>query len=269
MPELPEMENYKRVLNDKVKGKTITAVGVYREKSVNIKNDRFESEVSGKRIINVERRAKHLLFRLDSGKFLLLHLMLGGWMYYGDDQDKPKYRAQIVLSFGEKRLYFLGLRLGYLHLLTIPEVEEKFTNLGPEPFDARFDEVTFREKTQNKRGVLKSVLVDQNVLSGIGNRYSDEICFAAELLPSRKRNELEASDVSKLYRAVKAVLSEAVQLGGYMDRPFYEGDTLTGRFASHFKVYNAEGKACVRCGQPIIKDKLASRKTFYCANCQH
>lgn len=269
MPELPEMENYRTLLKEKVKGKMITGAEVKRDKSVNVKADLFASEVSGEKIIDVERRAKHLLFLLDSGKLLLLHLMLGGWMYYGDEEDKPDHRAQVILSFGTDCLYFLGLRLGYLHLLTAPEAEEKLGNLGPEPLEDSFDEETFLNSIQNKRSALKTMLVDQDVLSGIGNRYSDEVCFSAGLLPSRKVNQLVKEEKTKLYRAIPAVLSEAVRFGGYMDRPFFQGDQQTGGFLSHFKVYNEEGKSCERCGHQIIRNEISSRKTFYCSYCQH
>lgn len=119
MPELPEMEVYKKHLTSTVVGKTIDYVEINREKTVNIAATQFQSQVTGTTIQAIERRAKHLVFLLDSSFVLQLHLMLGGWMYFGSDEDKPNHSAQVILSFSGHKLFFCGLRLGYLHLLPI------------------------------------------------------------------------------------------------------------------------------------------------------
>src|SRR4051794_4117696 len=111
MPELPEMENYKILLNQKIAGQTITEVQINREKSINLNPDLFIKTVLYQKIITIDRRGKHLLFQLQNGHTLLLHLMLGGWMYYGTEADKPKRTIQVRISFGEHHLYFIGLRL--------------------------------------------------------------------------------------------------------------------------------------------------------------
>lgn len=268
MPELPEMETYRLLLMDKVRGKTITGVEINREKCMNLASEQFREQISGQQVTEVARRAKHLLFRLGSGKLLLVHLMLGGWMYYASEKDTPNHRAQVVLVFGDERLYFFGLRFGYVHLLTETEAMERLADLGPEPLSADFTETGFRNAIADKRGVLKNTLVDQHFLAGIGTRYSDEICFRARQLPLKQCTDLTDEDIGGLYQAIPETLHDAIDHGGYMSRPFYNGDTLTGGFAELLKVYNREGEPCIRCGQPIMKDKLSSRKVFYCANCQ-
>lgn len=269
MPELPEMETYRRLLEEVVKGRKVTDVEVNRKKCVNLPADTFCQQIKGWRVSSVERRAKHLLVRLESGKLLMVHLMLGGWMYFGENAgDREEESAQIVLAFENGHLYFFGLRFGYVHLLTNAEVSEKFADLGPEPLSPDFIESDFSSRILKKRGILKNTLVDQHFISGIGNRYSDEICFHARQLPLKRCADLSDEDAVALYDEIPKTLQESIANGGYMSRPFFEGDPFTGGFAKRMKVYNREGEPCERCGQPIAKEKLGSRKVFYCPNCQ-
>jgi formamidopyrimidine-DNA glycosylase len=262
------METYCRLLTDKIAGARITKIEVNREKSINVPINEFVKRVSGHIVQRVERRAKHLLFFLENDEVLLLHLMLGGWMYYGTGEDKPKRTIQVQLDFSDHSLYFLGLRLGYLHLYALSEIEDRLADLGPEPLSDSFSLAWFRDAIRHKRGRLKPILVDQKFISGIGNCYSDEICFDAALLPGKKTAELSKIDISQLHQSIRSVLSEAVANGGYMET-FFAGDRLTGGFDLKCKVYDREGELCVRCLTPIVKDKLASRKVFYCPQCQH
>ncbi len=269
MPELPEMEHYKRNLNQLIQGKVITNVNINREKSINIDPQIFIQEVQGNTVSLVQRRAKHLLFRLSNGKVLLLHLMLGGWMFYSEEKDKPDRTVQIQLSFGNMSLYFIGLRLGYLHLYSDQEAEVELADLGPEPLELSFTRERFLAYTEKKRGTLKLKLVDQHFLSGIGNCYSDEICYHAKLLPDRKLEDLTLEEKTALYTAMRTVLPEATEIGGYMEHPLFVNDRKTGSYNNLCRVYDCEGQACQRCGTKIVKIEISSKKTFYCPNCQH
>jgi formamidopyrimidine-DNA glycosylase len=269
MPELPEMENYKNLLMQRIDNKKITDVVIGREKSINIPVVEFTSLVKNQTIKNVSRRAKHLLFHLENDVVLLLHLMLGGWMFYGTEQEKPDRTIQVRLSFGNEHLFFIGLRLGYLHLYKEHEgARKELDNLGPEPLNPEFSGDQFIELAANRRGSLKTTLVNQQFLSGIGNCYSDEICFHAGLLPERKFNELSEHETRQLYQSMKFILNDAIQSGGYMEERLFPGDRLTGGYNSKCRVYDREGEPCIRCGNQIIKDEISSKKTFYCGNCQ-
>ncbi|RFU66533.1 Fpg/Nei family DNA glycosylase [Bacillus sp. V59.32b] len=267
MPELPEMENYRILLNQNIAGQMIMDVQINRAKSVNVEPEEFIKNVSRQKVVTVERRAKQLLFHLENGYILLLHLMLGGRMFYGTDEEKPDRTIQIQFSFGEQNLYFIGLRLGYLHLYDRTGLEKELSDLGPEPIGQDFTVDAFLKLMERKRGRLKSKLVDQQFISGIGNCYSDEICFHARILPMREINELNQHDVTQLYQSIRFVLQDALKHGGYME-PFFQGDTLTGGYDSLCKVYDRQGEMCVRCGAAIIKEIISSRKTFYCSGCQ-
>ncbi|WP_088036286.1 bifunctional DNA-formamidopyrimidine glycosylase/DNA-(apurinic or apyrimidinic site) lyase [Evansella clarkii] len=269
MPELPEMENYRRIFNERLAGQRITKTEVTREKTVNLLLPQFASELQNSALTTVERRAKHLIFRLDSGKSLLLHLMLGGWMYIGGGEDSPDRTKQVTLSFGNQELYFIGLRLGYLHLLTQDQLDEQLADLGPEPLSPGFTKEKFRALLSNRRSMLKTLLVNQKFVSGIGNLYSDEICFNARLHPTRPVNKLSGEEISALYESIISVLERGISLGGYMDESVFKGDELTGSYNNNCYVYDREGEPCIRCSAPLIKDEISSRKTFYCRNCQN
>lgn len=269
MPELPEMENYKLLLYKKLNGRAISSVEINREKSINVAPDHFIKTVRGQKIVSVQRRAKHLLFILENGQVLLLHLMLGGWMFFGSEEDKPNRTIQIQLSFNNEQLYFIGLRLGYLHLYhSSADVKNELSDLGPEPLESQFTLSEFQKLIHGKRGRIKTKLVDQQFLSGIGNCYSDEICFDAGVLPKKDIQDLKVEEIKWLYASIQFVLRDATKNGGYMENPLYKGDTLTGGFKDLCKVYDCEGKACQRCGTNIVKEIISSRKTFFCPNCQ-
>ena len=267
MPEWPEMENYRRLLSERIAGARIIGTEIEREKSINVEPERFDRELTGTSVWHVEQRGKHLIFHLDNGRRLLLHLMLGGILVFGTDEEKPSRSVQITIRFPHGNLYFIGLRLGYLHLLTAKETIAKLADLGPEPM--RLDEATFKKRFAGKRGKLKTALTDQTVIAGIGNCYADEICFSAGVLPTASIPSLRPEAWTKLYSAMQEVLRNAADAGGYMELPLYKGDTLTGGYNSRCLVYDREGEACLRCGAPIVKTESAGRKVFYCASCQH
>jgi formamidopyrimidine-DNA glycosylase len=269
MPELPEMETYRTLLTKLILNKRIDRVGVEREKSLNIDTDSFVRLVHGSRVIQINRRAKHLIFHLDNGRVLLLHLMLGGWMFYGTEENKPNRTAQVTLQFGREQLYFIGLRLGYLHVYTEQEVQSKLAELGPEPFDETMTVDRFKQIMKRKRGTLKAVLVDQKTIAGIGNCYSDEICFYSGLKPSRTIGSLADDEFVKLYDGLHICLKEACSYGGYMESPLYPGDQWTGNYNDQCKVYDNEGMPCLRCRALIIREEVSSKKSFHCPGCQY
>ncbi|MBN2983906.1 MULTISPECIES: bifunctional DNA-formamidopyrimidine glycosylase/DNA-(apurinic or apyrimidinic site) lyase [Cohnella] len=269
MPEWPEMETYRRLLSPLVCGQTIVNVDVNREKTINEPEETFRGALTGRKIMFVERRAKYLLFHLDDGNRLLLHLMLGGYLVYGTEAEKDDSRFQVVFALEDgNRLFFGGLRLGFLHRITAKAAIEQFRELGPEPFDPRLTEEAFVLKLAKKRGKLKPALVDQKWLAGIGNCYSDEICFEAGVVPFADIASLTDDTKRNVYHAMRKVLTEAAEEGGYMDKKLTANDTLTGGYDDKCKVYDREGEPCPRCGGTIQLATISSRKMFYCPSCQ-
>ncbi|MCM3694129.1 bifunctional DNA-formamidopyrimidine glycosylase/DNA-(apurinic or apyrimidinic site) lyase [Neobacillus niacini] len=268
MPELPEMENYRRLLNQKIAGQTITEVQINREKSVNVNTKHFINSVTNQKLMTVNRRGKHLLFQLENGQVLLLHLMLGGWMYFGTEDDKPERTVQVRLSFGNHHLYFIGMRLGYLHLYSEQDVQKELSSLGPEPLEPLFTLQAFLKLLDERRGKIKTKLLNQEFIAGIGNCYSDEICYHAGIKTKRSIEDISEPERNQLYLSMKHVLLDALKHGGYMENPFFQRDCLTGGYNNLCLVYDREGEVCKRCGGTIIKEMISSRKTFFCSNCQ-
>ncbi|WP_102272502.1 DNA-formamidopyrimidine glycosylase [Cytobacillus massiliigabonensis] len=267
MPELPEMETYKSLLQPLIGGQSITGVTINREKSINVPVEQFTSLVINQKIKSIERRAKYLVFQLQNDSNLLLHLMLGGRIFLGNEEDRPDRTVQVQLSFGNHQLYFIGLRLGYLHLLSHEMVQQEFQHIGPEPLDQNFSFYAFQTILKDKRGGLKTTLLNQEVIAGIGNRYSDEILWQAQLLPERKINELDSGDLGRLYESMQYILQKGIQQGGYMEEPLFKGDQKTGGY--EMIVHSREGENCRRCHSLIVMNEISSRKTYFCQNCQH
>lgn len=271
MPEWPEMDTYRRLLSPLVCGHSIQSVEVNREKTINEPIGDFQAALIGRKILFLERKGKHLLFHLDDGHRLLLHLMLGGWIYYGPQPEPGRedgdYQVVLELDDGNK-LFFGGLRLGFLHRLTAKNALEQLKPLGPDPFDPRLTPEAFARRLRARRGKLKPTLVDQKLVSGIGNCYSDEICFDAGVLPTASIPELTEETKRRLYDSMRKVLEEAAAGGGYMDHKLTADDTFVGGYDERLRVYDREGEPCPRCGAPIRLEHLASRKMFFCPSCQ-
>lgn len=268
MPEWPEMEHVRRLLMERIGGRRIIGVEIARPQAVNADPDAFERGTVGAVVWYVERRGKHLLFHLDNGKRLLLHLAAGGSLFVGADDEKPERPAQITIRFSEGNLYFLGLRFGYLHLLSVREANERLQELGPDPMDRRLDAKAFAARFAGKRGMLKPALTDQTAVAGIGNCYADEMLHKAGIRPDVPVPLVDAEGWRRLHAAMRSVLEEAAANGGCMGTPLYRGDTQTGRAAALLQVYDREGEPCPKCGGVIVKTELSGRKTFFCPACQ-
>lgn len=271
MPELPEMETYRTLLTPLIMNQKISNVEIQREKSVNLPADHFIDVLTNNQITRIERRAKMLLFYGPQDGVLLLHLMLGGWMFYGTEQQKPKRTVQVKINFaqGPYSLYFIGLRLGYLHWLQQAELSEKLKSIGPEPLSPVFTLPYFQSRAEKRRGNIKSALIDQQWIAGIGNGYADEILYHAGLLPMRQFNELSSQEIGQLYYSIQSTLHQAIQHGGYMDQPLHVDDHKTGGYNKMFRVHSRQHESCVRCGEPIKMQMMGTRKTYFCTQCQN
>jgi formamidopyrimidine-DNA glycosylase len=281
MPEIPEMEIYKNFLNQYIGGKQVTAVRVERPRSINTDIGEFTGSVRGAVIYKTERRAKFLILRLNNNLHLLTHMMLDGRLFYGPpgldvppDAGGPKDgqlpgKPYIVLGLSDNHsLYFCELGLGYLHLLDDSELARETAGLGIEPLGPEYTWEKFNGLLTGRRGKIKPFLMEQKNLAGLGNAYSNEVLFAGGILPDRPVSSLEEGEKRRLYEVIPETLKAAVRLGGYIEEPFTAGDSLSGGFIPHFRVYDRGDEPCLVCGTPISKTKLSGRWTFYCVQCQ-
>lgn len=288
MPEIPEMEIYKNYLNRYVSGKRVTTVRVERFRSINRDVEGFTGSVRGVVMEKAERRAKYLMLYLDNGLCLLTHMMLDGRLYYGppglDRNTGPAGfaepvgggglrlpgKAHVVLDLDDGHsLYFCELRLGYLHLLDRGELDQVTAELGIDPLGPDYTWANFTGLLSRRRGKIKPFLMEQKYLAGLGNAYSNEVLFAAGLLPDRTAASLKEGEQQRLFEVIPEILQEAIRLGGYIEEPFTAGDTLSGGYIPHFRVYGRGNEPCLVCGTPISEVKLSGRWTYYCVQCQH
>lgn len=296
MPEIPEMEIYKDYLNKWVKDKRISEVNVLRVKSVNLESTDFIRSVIGKRIEDITRRGKYIIFHLDDGHFLLTHMMLDGRLFLlplddtKEGQSTKDSMFEMVKSevedlrqrikelpgnpsviFGlseDSVLFFCSLTLGYLHCLRQDELETILGRLGSDPLDPNFDAQDFISLLTGKRGMIKPWLMNPKNIAGVGNAYSNEALFGAGILPNRLISAISSADRVKLYDSLTMILRDSIRLGGDMEEPFAPWDDFTGGYNSYFKVYDKSGQPCPVCQNVIEKSEVGGRNAFFCSICQ-
>lgn len=282
MPELPEVETTVRDLRPKVRGRTFLDVWSDAEKLVRKPNfSRFEEQIKEKKIRRVRRRGKYVLFDLSRGKVLLVHQKLTGHLLYGRWEKegggwssrsgpmREKMNSYLHLVFkldNGKMLAFSDLRkFGRVELWDREEFEGRLSDLGPEPLSPAFSFEDFKERFKRRRARIKSLLMDQSFIAGVGNIYANEILWRTRLHPERKADTLSEGEKRRIYEAMRAVLKEAIRLKGTSTSDYR---TLEGEFGSRLKVYGREGEECPRCGREIEKMKTGGRTTYYCPRCQ-
>ncbi len=278
MPELPEVETIRRVLDEVLPGLRIREVLVRREKMLRGQScDRFKEGLMGKSIVGVDRRGKFLLTRLDSGS-LLLHLgMSGRIIVHGKDEksdvpplELPDKHTHLILKLsGGRYLYFHDPRMfGRFQLLAAEDEARLLDRLGPEPLGREFSIDYFRRALERRKVPVKALLLEQRLVSGIGNIYADEALFRAGIDPHTAGCQLKPDEISRLRAAVRSVLRKAVKRKGTSISDYVDPRNRRGTFQQCLEVYGREGRSCRRCGCSIRKDVVAQRGTHWCPRCQ-
>ncbi len=270
MPELPEVETIKSQLNGIVKGKKIEKVDVHLAKLVKHPLKDFKKLVEGKKIVNFSRRGKLLIIELSNKHFLIIHLKLSGQVIYNGEVGKHSHLVYYLS--GKNRLVHNDLRqFGYVKIVDkkgLNDLIEK-EKYGPEPLSKEFNLKLFRELLEKrKKSKIKTLLMDQTFIVGIGNIYASEILFLAKVLPIRKVETLKQEEIKKIYSSVKRILNLAIKKKGSSANDYLDAQGQKGNFLSIAKVYQKEGQSCPVCGGKIKRIKMNTRSTFYCPKCQ-
>ncbi|MGY0693102.1 DNA-formamidopyrimidine glycosylase [Virgibacillus sp. FSP13] len=273
MPELPEVETVKNTLKRFVMGKTIEHVSVLWPNIVKQPDDveQFKLILQGQTIHDITRKGKFLLFQLDD-YVLVSHLRMEGKYSVHQKTEPITKHTHVIFSFSDDtELRYNDVRkFGTMHVfLKGEEFEQKPLNqLGPDPFDERFTFDYFYNKLKKTDRVIKSVLLDQAIVAGLGNIYVDETLFKAGVHPLKKASKLSKKEVSAIQKASIATLKEAVAQGGTTIRSYVNGQGEMGMFQQELFVYGQENQACKKCGKPIVKMKIGGRGTHLCVSCQ-
>ncbi len=268
--ELPELIVLARQMQKEIAGKEIAQVEVANPKCLNIPSEQFQKRVVGKGIKSVESKGKWLFIRLDSDDVLLFNPGMGVDIVHFKPGDKlpEKYQIKVVLQDGTGftiRVWWFC----YLHLLSEKRLgdHKRTGNMGLAPLDEKFTLDHFARLLGGKRGNIKSFLLDQKNIAGIGNVYIQDILFNAKIHPKRKIPSLSDGEIYALHKSMKAVLTESVDLGGLAyEKDFY--GNRGGYGADQFKIAYKAGKPCPTCRTAIEKIRTGSTSSFICPRCQ-
>jgi formamidopyrimidine-DNA glycosylase len=272
VPELPEVETIKEDLRELVVGSKIEDTEVLDAALVEQPSaDEFVERLGGTRITGSRRRAKHLIVELGSGDALVLQLKIGGQLLLVPPVEEPKTALMLVLRLdGDRRLY-LRDQTGFTRarLLDGPELEERLSSLGPEPFGEEFTPGYLREKIGGRRAQIKPLILDQKVVSGVGNIYADEILFDARLHPRRKANTLSDEEWTVLHAAIKKNLAAGIEHRGTTVRLYRDVLDRSGEHQNYLRVFEKHGQPCPEgCGGTIVRESVGGRPSHYCPGCQ-
>jgi formamidopyrimidine-DNA glycosylase len=269
MPELPEVETIRRSLLAHVVGNTVVKVDVRERRLRRPLDANLERLLSGRAFTAIGRRGKYLLFELDDGKTLLVHLGMSGYLAV-----KPAAvdaiahdHVRIELSSGAALVFNDPRRFGLIRLGPIGELEE-LRNVGCDPLLEQWTLETWRELTRDRRLPIKNFLMDQRLIAGIGNIYANEMLYEAGIRPRRRASRLRLVELRRLSEAMQKVLREAVRLGGSSISDYRDADGQLGYFQMHHAVYDRAAQPCRRCATMIRRIVLSGRSTFYCPKCQ-
>ncbi|RJX17115.1 MAG: DNA-formamidopyrimidine glycosylase [Ammonifex sp.] len=272
MPELPEVETIRQQLEALVSGARILDSTVYLPKVISEPSPEvFAGLIRGRQILSVTRRGKYLVFGLSGGYTLVIHLRMTGQLIYEEEGATPRHTHLILHLERDRRLRFTDLRqFGRVWLFPSADTRSQagMEKLGPEPLSPEFTETYFATRLRNSRRSLKPLLLDQQVVAGIGNIYADESLYRAGLHPNRRANSLNDREAKALYRAVKEVLHAGVSHRGTSIRNYLDAEGRAGSHQDFLKVHNRAGRPCPRCGSAIEKTKLGGRGTYFCPSCQ-
>lgn len=270
MPELPEVETIRRGLSKTIVGKTIADFTCDTRKMLNHHLSSFRLVIKGARITEVRRRAKILALRLSHDRCLLIHLKMTGQLIFGGQPNKFTH-ATFTFTDGS-HLYFNDVRkFGWIRLYHCREVPGVFERLGlgPEPLDKRYTLGELRSALAKKPNVkIKQFLMDNSNVVGIGNIYSDEICYFAKVRPDRRVKSLKAKEIKLIFQGIKKILVEAIKYEGTSISDYVNVVGEAGAYTKKLKVYGRYGENCQKCGGEIKRLKMGGRSSSFCPKCQ-
>lgn len=270
MPELPEVETTRRGIAPYVVGHRVARIDVYDRRLRWPVPDDLDARLRGVTIDRVERRSKYLLFHAGEGA-LLVHLgMTGTLRVWGHAPPRALHdHVDITLDDGTVLRYRDPRRFGAMLWIASSATGHPLLDaLGPEPFDSAFDADYLWRTTRPRRAAIKLVLMDNHVVTGVGNIYANEALFRAGIRPSTPAKRLSKVRLVRLVDAVRAVLEAAIDKGGSTLRDYVGSDGAAGYFQLEYFVYGRAGAPCRVCGTPIRQSRIGQRSTFHCPQCQ-
>src|SRR5580693_2755975 len=275
MPELPEVETVRRGLEHHVVGRTIEVVRVLHPRAVRRQPAgpaEFESALAGRSLDTARRRGKYLWMSVGEDA-LLAHLGMSGQLLVvePDEPLSPHVRIWFTFSDGGPDLRFTDQRT-FGHMCVVrdgAELPAPIAHIAPDPFEAAFDPAALAQRLRSRRTGVKRALLDQSLVSGVGNIYADEALWRARLHWARPTETMTRPEIARLMAAVTDVLTEALQAGGTsFDALYINVNGESGYFDRSLAVYGQEDRPCPRCGTPVRRDRFMNRSAYSCPRCQ-
>ncbi|MFI6479518.1 bifunctional DNA-formamidopyrimidine glycosylase/DNA-(apurinic or apyrimidinic site) lyase [Nonomuraea sp. NPDC050663] len=273
MPELPEVEVVRRGLDQWVKGRTITLAEVLHPRAIRRHLPgaaAFSAALAGRTVTDVRRRGKYLWLPLDSGEAIVAHLGMSGQLLV-DSVVERHLRVRVAFTDGGPDLRFVDQRT-FGEMMVSPlvgQIPEPIVHIAPDPFEPAFDDDVFAKRLRARDTEIKRALLDQSLISGVGNIYADEALWRARLHWARPTATLTRPKISELLAAVREVMSSALAQGGTsFDSLYVNVNGESGYFERSLEAYGRRELPCSRCGTPIRRDPFMNRSSFSCPKCQ-
>ena len=272
MPELPEVETVKEALKHKILNKKITDVKIYYSKIIEFpSSDEFIKKLIGETITDVKRRGKWLMIETNN-YYLLSHLRMEGKYNYKKVSDELNKHEHVEFVFADNTSlrYQDTRKFGRMYLYEKDGINERepLNELGFEPWDKALTISYLKNKYKNKKKEIKSVLLDQSIIVGIGNIYADEILFLSKINPYKKACDLNEKELNNIIENTKKVLEAAIKAGGTTIKSYTSEEGVHGRFQQNLNVHQRKDDECHICKSKIVKVVIGGRGTYYCPKCQ-
>jgi len=270
MPELPEVETVRQTLRNLVIGKRISKVEVYHNNIIESNLNQFKSDLVGQEIIEIERIGKYLIFIFDDFE-MISHLRMEGKYFLSEDNIKTKHdHVMFHLSDSSVLKYHDTRKFGKMNLVErgTYKVTKSIAKLGYEPFDERLKAKELYARFKKTSRPIKTTLLDQTFIAGLGNIYVDEVLFLSKLSPTESANNITLKKTQEIIDNSVKVLNKAIELGGTTIHSYQSSEGVTGLFQNELLVHTKVGENCPECDEIIIKTKVGGRGTYLCPNCQ-
>lgn len=272
MPEMPEVETIRKSLYENVVDKKIESVTVFLERLIKYPEpEKFTEILIGKTITELKRTGKYLRFIMSDDVELVVHLRMTGQLIYSDSQLDVKYARLIIFFSDGSKLVYADLRtLGALYAVRKDElgVIKGLAAMGPEPLSEEFSLDYLMKTVASRRTAIKSFLLNQAYIGGVGNIYADEALFLAGIHPQRPASSLTENEIIKLYDAVNKVIGDGIADGGTTFRDYRDGNGEKGNHQDKLFVYQRTGEPCLKCQASIERLVIGGRSAHFCPKCQ-
>ena len=271
MPEIAEVETVRRTLLNKIKNRKIVGVKIIYNKIIESDITEFKKNIINQEIKDIKRIGKWLIFELND-YYLLSHLrMEGKYFLKSTDENIVKHEHiifnldnNIDLRYHDTRKFGKMILTTKDNLYNLPAIKKQ----GIEPLDSKLTVNYLKEKLRNKNLNIKTILLDQTIISGLGNIYANEVLYEAKINPLKKGKELTNQELKDLIIATNKIIKRAIELGGTTIKSYTSSLGVTGRFQQELKVHTKEKEKCLTCNNEINKIKVNGRSTYYCSYCQ-